>query len=696
MASDARLDALLRPRSVAVIGASDEPARIGGRPIAYMIERRFAGALYPVNPKRATVQGLPAFADVAALPTTPDVAIIAVPVELAIASVTALGQRGCPAAIVFTAGFAEVGTEAGREAQARLTAAAREHGMRLLGPNCLGAFHAGVGFYGTFTASFERGFPIEGPIGIASQSGAYGTHLFSVALDRGLGTSVVVTTGNEADIGVADAIAWMAAAPEISVICAYVEGVRDGAAFTRALAAARAARKPVVVMKVGRSALGGAAAQSHTASIAGDDRVFDAVLAELGAVRARTTEEMLDIAYTATRGIFPARNTLGVLTVSGGAGVLISDAAAEAGLAMPPMPEDAQARLRALVPFCAPANPVDCTAQVTNQLELIEPFARSVAGDGGYASILAFWTQTAGGRSVGPPLQAAMRAARAAHPDRLWVMSMLAQAKVREYEADGFVCFEDPSRAVGAIAAMGRFGEAFAAPPLPDIPLPHVQLPPATPTEAVAKALLAAAGIPAVPERACADADAAVAAATEIGFPVVLKILSPDIVHKSEIGGVLLGVTDAEAVRDSVATLLSRAAERAPEARIEGVLVARQITGAVEMALGIVRDPVFGPVAMVGLGGVFIEILGDAALRRCPFDPATADAMIRSLKGFPLLDGARGRPKADVPALARALSALSAFAMAAGPRLAAVDVNPLLVLPAGEGCFAADAVVEID
>jgi acyl-CoA synthetase (NDP forming) len=692
----ASLDPLVRPRSVAVIGASDEPARIGGRPIAYMKERGFAGPVWPVNPKRQTVQGLPAFASIADLPAAPDVAIIAVPSALAIAALDELGAKGCRAVICFTAGFAEM-DEKGAAEQQRMTEVARRHGIRLLGPNCLGVFNDAIRFYGTFTASFEKGWPIPGRIGIASQSGAYGTHIFSAALDRGIGTQVCITTGNEAEVALGDVLGWMAQAPEVDVICAYAEGIRESASFLAALDLARRNRKPLVMMKVGRSQLGGAAAQSHTASIAGDDAVTQAVLDEFGVVRARTTEEMLDIAYAATRRIYPARNTLGVLTVSGGAGVLISDAAEAAGLPMPPMPEEAQARLRALIPFCAPRNPVDCTAQVTNDLKLISTFAESVAVDGGYGSILSFWSQTAAGRSVGPKLHEQMRAVRAAHPDRLWVMSMLAPGKVRDYEADGWLCFEDPSRAVVAIEAMGRFGAAFARAeaPQPEIPLPEVALPATTPSEAVAKSLLEAAGIPAVPEHAASDSEAAVAAAESNGYPVVLKILSPDILHKSEMGGVLLDIADANQVRHGVATLLDRARHHAPAARIEGVLVAKQIKSAVEMALGILRDPVFGPVAMVGLGGIFIEVLKDVAFRRCPFDATEAERLIRSLRGFPLLDGARGRPKADVAALARALSALSAFAVAAGPRLAGIDVNPMLVLPAGQGCFAADAVIEL-
>ncbi len=693
----ASLDKLMRPQSVALIGASDEPARIGGRPISYMLTQNFQGRLYPVNPKRETVQGLKAYASVDALPEAPDVAIVAVPGGLAMQAVEDLGRRGCKAVVMFTAGFAEV-DDKGAEAQARMTDIARGYGMRLLGPNCLGVFNASIGYYATFTASFEKGWPIPGNIGIASQSGAYGTHMFSAALDRGLGNTVVITTGNEAEVALGDALGWMAQAPEVEVICAYAEGIRESTRFIAALELARRNRKPIIMMKVGRSQLGGQAAKSHTASIAGDDTITQAVLDEFGVVRARTTEEMLDFAYAATKRIYPARNTLGVLTVSGGAGVVISDAAELAGVEMPPMPEAAQAKLRELVTFCAPRNPVDCTAQVTNDLSMITTFTESVARDGGYSSILAFWSQTAAGRSVGPKLQEQMRAVRAKYPDRLWVMSILAPNKVREYEQDGFLVFEDPARAVNAIAAMGKFGAAFAAAeqPKPEVPLPPVTLPHQTPSEAVAKALLAAAGVPAVPEHACSDSNAAVAAAEAIGFPVVMKILSPDILHKSEIGGVLLDVDSADAVRHGFATLMERARHHAPSARIEGVLVAKQIKGAVEIALGIHRDPVFGPVAMVGLGGIFIEILKDVSFRRCPFDVQEAERMIRSLKGFPLLDGARGKPKADVKALAQALSNLSAFAAAAGPRLASVDVNPMLVLPAGQGCYAADAVIELD
>ncbi len=690
------LDSILRPGSVAVLGASNDPTRIGGRPIAYMLSQGFKGAILPVNPNRAEVQGLPAYASVADLPSVPDTAIVAVPADLAVQAVDDLGARGVRSAIVFTAGFAEM-NDAGRVAQDRMLSAAGRHDMRLVGPNCLGLFNAHIGFYPIFSSSFENGWPRPGRIGIASQSGAYGTHMFATARNRNIGTPICVTTGNEGDVTIGDVIGWMAEDPDTDVIVAYAEGIHEADSFLAALAAARAARKPVVMMKVGTSTLGAHAAQSHTASIAGNDAVTDAVLAEFGVVRARTTEEMLDIALTATRRIYPARNTLGVITISGGAGVLISDAAEALGLPMPEMPADAQARLKAMLPFAAPRNPVDCTAQAFNDMSLIGRFTDAMVEDGGYTSVLAFFTQVGGAASIAPKLREQLNASKARHPDRLFVLSVVAPPeRIREYEDDGFVVFEDPTRATVAIHAMGRFGEAFAkAAGLPPLPVPPVELPLTNPSEAAAKRILAEAGIPAAPEAACATVEAAAEAAERFGYPVVLKILSPDIVHKSEIGGVILGVRGADAVRAGFATLLDRAKAAMPDARLEGILVAKQLRGGVECILGIQQDPVFGPVAMFGLGGIFVEILRDVALHRCPFGPDVAERMIRSLRAAPVLLGARGRPPADIGALAAMLSRLSMFAQQAGPRLRSIDLNPVFAMPDGEGAYAADAVIEL-
>jgi acyl-CoA synthetase (NDP forming) len=695
MSRFAGLTPLLAPRSVAVLGASSDPTRIGGRPIAFMRAQGFPGGLYPVNPNRTEIQGLKAYPSVADLPETPDVAIVAVPAELAAPSIADLAKRGVKAVVMFTAGFAEM-DEDGAAAQVKMVAVARAAGMRILGPNCLGVFDARRSYYATFSSSFDSGWPVLGRIGIASQSGAYGTHLYTLARNRGIGASLCVMTGNEGDVTVGECIGWLAENPEVDVIAVYAEGIREAPGLIAALQAARDAKKPVVMQKVGRSELGTKAAKSHTASIAGDDAVTEAVMAEFGVYRARNSEEMLDIAHTATRKIYPVKNTLGVITVSGGAGVLISDVAESLGVSMPEMPIDAQQKLRALVPFCAPRNPVDATAQVSNDVTLVKTFTETMVRDGGYASVLGFFSMTASSRRW-PQIREQLNLVRVEYPDRLYVLSVIVPDERRdELEADGWVVHEDPTRAVTAIDAMGRFGAAFEAKAADAAPsVAAVTLPEATPSEAEAKRLLALAGIASAPEAACATADEAVAAAQRFGFPVVMKILSPDIVHKSEIGGVLLDIADADQVRSGFALLLQRAKAAAPDARVEGVLVAKQLKGGVECILGIHRDPVFGPMAMFGLGGVFVEVLKDVVFRRCPFGPDTAEAMIRSIKGAPLLLGARGRKTADVKALAEMLARLSSFAVAAGERLQAIDLNPVLAMPEGEGAFAVDAVIEV-
>ena len=691
-----RLARLLNPQSVAVIGASDDPLRIGGRPIAYMLGQGYRGRIFPVNPNRATVQGLPAYPSVAALPETPDVAIVIVPASLALEAIDSLAARGTAAAILFSAGFAETGPQ-GAEAERRLVEAAHAHGMRLIGPNSLGLINPRTHFYGSFSSAVELGFPTAGHVAIISQSGAYGAHLMAVAIAAGIGLSALVMTGNEADLTVGDMLQMAVDDPDTHVIVVYSEGIRQADTLVAALESARAARKPVIMMKVGRSAVGSAAAQSHTASIAGDDRVTDAVLTELGVVRAETTEQMMDIARLATRGVFPANNTLGVLTLSGGAGVIISDAAEAVGLPMPEMPQASQKRLLELLPFASPRNPVDVTAQYLNEMSLVSTFTDALIEEGGYTSILGFFTYSGGAPTIAPRLREQLRLVRERHPDCIFALSLLAAPDlVREYERDGFAVFEDPARAVVAIEAMGRFGRAFARQPgLPAPTIPAVTLPDRDPNEAQAKTLLAAAGIPCAPESVVDSADEAIVAAERFGYPVVMKIVSPDILHKSEIGGVLLDIGDADAVRAGFGTLMQRAHAAAPQARIEGVLVARQLSGGVECILGIHRDPVFGPVAMFGLGGIFVEILQDVVLHRCPFGEDVALKMIRSVRGAPLLTGARGRPPADIAALARMLARLSAFAVAAGPRLQSIDLNPVLAMPAGQGAFALDAVVTL-
>lgn len=692
----ASLTPLIEPTSVAIVGASSDPHRIGGRPIAYMQRNGYSGLILPVNPNRSEIQGLPAFASVDALPQAPDVAIIAVPAPQVLETVEALGRKGARSAIVFSSGFSEVGDE-GVLMQDAIVEAARAANMRLLGPNALGVFNANLGYYAFFSTSLERGTPLPGRVAIATQSGAYGAHLLGMARQRKLGTPICVATGNEADITLGDSIGWLVQSPDVDVVMAYAESIRNVDSFIAALEAAHRAGKPVILHKVGRSELGSRAAMSHTASLAGDDKVLDAVLADYAVVRARNTEELMDIAYLATQRIYPVNNNLGMITVSGGAGIIVSDAAEEVGLPMPAMPAAAQAQLKQRLSFASPINPVDCTAQALNDLSLVHDFTESMVVDGGYRSLIAFFTQAGTAASVGPRLAEQFSRIKVDHPERLFVVSVMGEGEeLAPYEKAGFALFEDPTRAVRAIHAMGQLGEAFARPLRQVHAVGGVDLPAHTPGEAEAKQLLARAGIESAPEQVLRSAADAAAFAAQVGFPVVLKIASADITHKSEIGGVLLNINSAEQVREGFDLLLRRAAEHAPQARIDGVLVARQLQGGVECFMGIQRDPQFGPIAVFGLGGIFVEVLKDVVFRRCPFGVEEAETMIRSINGAPLLLGARGRPVTDVAALARVLSRLSQFAAQAGPRLRSIDLNPVFAMPQGQGAWGADAVLEVE
>ena len=683
---------VFRPRSFAVLGASDEPSRIGGRPLAYTMQR-FEGPIYPVNPKRATVQGLRAYPSVTEIDGEVDFALIALPAALVEGAVRDCAAKGVRCALIFSSGFAEVGGE-GAAMQARLTAIGRETGIRILGPNCLGLFDAAHGFFPTFTSTLEHGLPEPGHVGIVCQSGAYGSHIFALCRQRGIGVGRFLTTGNEADIAVAEGIHALAGDEATGCIVAYAEGIGDGLAFRHALETARLAGKPVAIMKVGRSPVGAAAAASHTASLAGEDAILDAVLRQHGAHRARGTEELIDIAYATRRGIYPAGRRLGIVTISGGAGVLMADAAEDHGLEVTPMPEGAQARLKEALPFASPVNPVDITAQAFNDMGLVRTNMDLMLDEGGYDAVIAFFTSVAGSRSNAADLRAALVASAEGHQDVPIVLSILAPPDVvAAYEADGFIVFEDPTRAIAALAALARFSESFGREAkAPDV-APADPLPSGAMTEADAKGVLSAAGLPVLEERLAPDPEAAVRAAEALGFPAVLKVVSPQITHKTEIGGVALDLADSDAVREAAAGILDRARAAHPNARIDGLLVAPMAGDGIETILGIQSDPVFGPVVMFGLGGIFAEVLRDVTFRAAPFDAAEARRMIDEIAGRAVLDGVRGRPGGDVDALAETLAALSRFAAAHAADLETCDVNPFLLRPPGEGGVALDAVL---
>ncbi|MBW8271032.1 acetate--CoA ligase family protein [Caldovatus aquaticus] len=691
------LDALFRPRSVAIVGASTDPRKLGGRPLANMLRAGFRGRLYPVHPSAREVQGLPAFPGIEDIPEPVEQAIIAVPAAAAPAALDAAIRKGVGVVVMFSSGFGELGAE-GRAVQEAMAARCRAAGVRLLGPNCLGVMNPADGVFATFSSSLtgSRAWPRPGRIGIATQSGAVGTYCLTLLADRGAGISHYVATGNEADVDVAACIAWLAEDAATGVILTCLEGCRDGARLRRALALCAARGKPVVAMKVGVSEAGAAATLSHTGTLAGSDAGYQAAFEEAGAWRARSLEEAADVAAACTAGPLPRGRRLGVVTVSGGAGALLADEAAARGLELPQIPEEAQRAILALVPFASPRNPVDATAQTGNDRTLLTRMMAIMLGEQGararFDVVVAFLAFVAENAEAFATVLPALETLRGEHPRTAFLLAMRGTPEQRRMLLEkGFFLCEDPSEALRAAAALVHFGTRLPQPaPAPPPAVAPRRLPEGPLDEAAARRLLAEAGVPFVAARIARGAAEAAEAAAALGFPVALKVLSPDLAHKSDVGGVRLGLRDAREVAAAYEAMLGAVRAAAPQARIEGALVSPMLQGGVETVLGVHRDPVFGPVAMFGLGGVFVEVFRDVAFRLAPLSRAQALAQIDSIRGRALLEGARGRPAVDKGAIADALVALTRFALA-HPEVASVEINPFLALP--EGGLGLDAVV---
>ncbi|MFJ5381086.1 acetate--CoA ligase family protein [Cupriavidus sp. CER94] len=709
------LQPLLCPRSIAVIGASTQPEKVGGVPIRLLGELGYGGRVFPVNPGADTVQGLRAYASVADIGEPVDLAIVAVPAPAAPDVMAQLGQAGTRAAVVFTSGFAEV--SGGDPLQHALATQAHAHGVQLLGPNCLGAMNLRERMFATFSPIPLSGVPPVGHVGLVSQSGAFGAYAFALAREAGLGLSHWVTTGNEAGLQVADVIEWLANDPQTQVILAYVEGARDGMRLRRALAAARAAGKPVVIAKVGTTAAGASAAQSHTASLAGEDAVYQAVFDEYGVHRAHTLEAFFRLGYTLARGRRPAQwqsptglaadavAPVAIVTVSGGVGIMMADSAETLGLPMPPMPDTAAQALRAAIPFASTANPIDVTGQVVAQPQVFVDALANVARCGQYGAVAAFLAGGVNAPRLWPVLQDTVSALEAdRHAAPLLISGVMDDDKRAWLEARGCLVFREPAHTMEAVAALAKAAAMEAAPDAPvggdnSAPVHPPALPPdATAlSEAEAMAWLAAAGVPVVPHGVAQHAEAAVDHAESIGYPVAVKICSRHILHKSDIGGVALNLRDADAVRAAFAQVRHAAAQARDAGGnavpFEGAIVAGMARGWGEIMVGVRRDPVFGLVALAGIGGTAVEIFRQMAFGLAPLSRQRARAMLTQSRAAALCSGHRGHPAIDLDAVADVLVNVSRAAAALGDRLDTLEINPFIVGP--KGLVAADAVITL-
>lgn len=692
---------LLRPRSIAVIGASPQFGKVNGRPLKHLIDKGYQGKIFPVNPKYPEIFGLTCYPDIESLPEAADLAIVALPAQAVQECIERLGQRGVPSAVIFSSGFGEMGPD-GKRLEASLRECAAKAGVAICGPNCLGYINAFDQVYATFS-QYADGETTSGPVAFVTQSGAFGTAIAALIRQRGLGLGYFINPGNEAGVSFSDLMLDVIEDPRIKVAAGYLEGVQDGPGLIRLAQRCAELGKPLVLTKVGRMGAGARAAASHTGSLAIEDDIFDAVIRQYGVLRARNEEQMLDIIEALCSPRVPAGAGLGIATQSGGAGVMMADRAEEVGLTVPTLTESTQRALAEVMPaFGSAGNPVDVTGQfVANPDLLRESVIRLLDDPGIHIGIV--WLQL---MTAHVDLLVRIFTEIRDKTDKPFIVCWVAAPAeaVSRLRKEGIIVFGAGERAVEAAAAL----------------VLHQQLADTTVKQAreyleIAKAVeetrktlgegyqygvqpttdattfLRQAGVPMAPVVLATNSDEAVAAWKHLGQPAAMKIESPDITHKTDIGGVILGLNDELAIREGFSALMARAAAKRPGARLSGVIVQPMSSGDVELVIGAKRDPVFGMIIMIGLGGVLVEILKDVAFRRAPFSPSEGLSMLAELRANALLDGARGRPAVDRHAIARLLSDLSVWAVAMEPWLDELDLNPVLV--AGKAPVAVDCVM---
>ncbi len=676
------LEGLLFPKSAALIGASPKEGKLGN--VLFRNMSSFPGRFYPVNPNYAEIEGVKCYPNVSALPEVPDMAVVIIPADPALAVIEECGRVGIRNVVVITAGFKEAGPE-GAVREKRLVEIARRYGINVLGPNCFGLISTEAGLNATFAL---RG-ALPGNIAFLSQSGAFCTSVLDWAWEEKLGFSHFVSLGNKAVLNEAHFLRPFAEDPDTRVIVAYLEGIADGDAFIR-IAREVVKTTPIVVLKAGRTEAGARAVSSHTGTLAGSDAAYEAAFRKCGVIRARNVEELFDYAYILAKQPTPKGKRVGVMTNAGGAGVMASDAVEEHGLELARFHE---ATARALGEFLPPAaniyNPVDVLGDARldrykRALDLVidDPNVDMVVALSAPAPLIPF-------PELARVVSEAMR--RSGKPLTVSFMAGdLGEEAEEALRAAGIPSYFDPSRAVRALAVLRRYAEVKAREWEEPRELPvdrervraileRALAAGKTQLGVEAMEILSAYGIPVAPWGLARTPDEAAGIAAELGGPVVLKLVSPDLVHKTEVGGVLLDVP-AEAAGERAEAMLARAAYRFPQARIEGVLVQKQLPPGREIILGSVRDPQFGPLTMVGLGGVFVEVLRDVVFGVAPLSPGEAREMVGSIRGYALLRGIRGEPGVKVEAVAEALERVSHL-VHDFPEIVELDVNPLLAYP---------------
>jgi acetate---CoA ligase (ADP-forming) len=724
------LEALFAPKSVAVIGASTKPDSLGRAVFKNILFHGYTGVVYPVNPKAKSILGVKAYPSVLDIPDEIDLAVIIVP-AIAVANVLEeCGRKGVRAAIVISAGFKEIGEE-GAQRERELQQIAQRYGIALLGPNCLGIINTDPAV--SLNATFAPGMPRQGNIAFISQSGALGVAALEYAQRQKIGLSKFISIGNKADLHENHLLDYLKDDPLSDVILLYVEDLEDPQGFHRLateITSERPKKIPILAIKSGRTLEGAKAATSHTGALAGSDEVYDSIFMQSGVLRVETIEELFDYAIAFAQQPLPQSNRIAIVTNAGGAGILATDAAVRHGVQLAEFTEETVRKLRELLPPTVNvANPVDMTGEPNEQR--YETVVRTVLEDPNVAGVVVIAAPhilmsleniarhivravqaltpdpapsprpnppaplRAGEGSSGGKVQKPVLACLMAVTDARPAIEILEEANIPHYSF--------PERAARALAAMARYREWVHRPRTEYRVFTDVQIEQARETIARAKRqgrslllepeahdVLKAYGFPVLQYRFAKSEDEALHAAREIGYPVVLKIVSPDIAHKVDVGGVKLDIHSDAELRENYRQMLADVQKAKPDARIFGVFVQEFIKGGKETILGLKRDPLFGPLLMFGLGGIYVEALRDVTFRIAPIRELGVHRMIRQIRGFKILEGFRGEPPSDIDAIAECLARLSQLATQL-EEIVELDINPLVVFERGRGARVVDA-----
>ena len=693
------LEKLLRPETIAVIGASRSPGKVGHELVANLLDGHFKGRVVPVNPSADEILGLKCFPDLKSCGTGIDLALIAVPTPLVRPSVQGAVDAGAGAIVVVTAGFKEVG-EDGAKLEKELALFCATHGARLLGPNCLGLINA----HHAMNASFAKHMPKPGGISVLSQSGALCTAILDWAAQRHLGLSKLISMGNKADICETDLLEAFADDPDTQVVVGYLESIASGNEFIKAAETA-AARKPVVIFKAGTTQAGVKAASSHTGSLAGADIAYGAAFKRTGIIRAETFEAMFDYATAFAMQPLPRGNRVAIITNAGGPGIMAADAVEEAGMTVSTLGGGTATALRKKLPAAASINnPIDVLGDADPERYVMAVTAAQ--DDPSVDAIVVILTPQA----MTKPAETARAIAACSRSEKPILVSFMGGEDVmpgrEELVAANLPDYTSPERAVDALRAMCEYQAWIERPPRVVTRFPvnrrrveriiqrHVRASMRQISEPEAKNVLRAYDFNVPPGALAVTVEDSIEVAERIGFPVAMKIVSQDIIHKSDIGGVKLDLASPAAVRDAFDLMMLRIRQRLPDARIDGVYVEKMCEKGREVILGMTRDPQFGPMLMFGLGGIFVEVMKDVTFHIAPITETEALQMLESTRSFALLKGVRGQASVDLGAIANSLQRISQLATDF-PQIVEMDINPFIVGVIGKDSIAADARITV-